>query len=384
MRKKKKQSYSCAPQYDACNPCEEKINTCKPVKQTKISNACSCNTNNVCKKPVKKYVEDICGDYEITCVDKCVNLAKKAEELFDKACECDAQAVETYNQAKECEKSAKLLEQKANNLLQNACCTEKESKEAECKAKQLLEKADELSAKAKCLYQEGKQIQKEAEANCESAKCLYEKAQCLNEKAKELYSQAMKCDEKALECYKNAGEKMKEYEIKSKKCEDMISKCGNALDKCSNKVNYKKETPCEYVKSVDICNTTKPSSICKYEEYDYSCNPPKKKSCISNKAVTNNTCKMNTCNTYDESEDIIYVEDYDICKGNLCSTYVSPMYDMTPMQCVGGISSKYPSLDKPYMNVYIDQYQDMNDMWMNYYMYMQNMYMQNMIPFDKM
>ena len=210
---------------------------------------------------------------------------------------------------------------------------------------------------------------------------------------------------------------MKEYEMKSKKCEDMISKCGTALDKCSNKVTCKKEIPCEYVKPTDMCNTTKPSSTCKYEEYDYSCNPPKKKSCGCNKPVSKNPCKMNTCNQDYEnkmdscysdnkyqmnpcyemdnykmnpckksvkSEDIVYIEDCDLCKGNLCSTYVSPMYDMTPMQCTGGMSSKYPSLDKPYMNAYMDQYQDINDMWMNYYMYMQNMYMQNMMPFDEM
>ena len=76
---------------------------------------------------------------------------------------------------------------------------------------------------------------------------------------------------------------------------------------------------------------------------------------------------MNPCKKSVKSEDIVYIEDCDLCKGNLCSTYVSPMYDMTPMQCTGGMSSKYPSLDKPYMNAYMDQYQDINDMWMNYY-----------------
>ena len=79
-------------------------------------------------------------------------------------------------------------------------------------------------------------------------------------------------------------------------------------------------------------------------------------------------------NSYD---DIIYVTDEDLCMNN-CTTYVSPMYDMYHMQCMGDFSHHYPSLDMPYMNCYIDQYQDVNDMWMNYYMMMQNM-MQSMM-----
>ena len=157
--------------------------------------------------------------------------------------------------------------------------------------------------------------------------------------------------------------------MKSKKCEDMISKCETALNECSSKANCKKEMPCEYVKPTDMCNTTnmcnttKPSSTCKYEEYDYSCNPPKKKSYGCNKPVYKNPCKMNTCNgDYEDKidscysdnkykmnpcyemndynmnsckkstkhEDIVYIEDCDLCKGNLCSTYVCPMYDITP------------------------------------------------------
>ena len=101
------------------------------------------------------YVECPCGDYEITCVDKCVELAKKAEELFNKACKYEAEATQTFNQAKECEKSAKLLSQKACSLLQSANNCENQSKANECKAKELMQQAEELSHKAKCLKQRG-------------------------------------------------------------------------------------------------------------------------------------------------------------------------------------------------------------------------------------
>ena len=411
MKKKKKQSCSCTPQYDVCNENMPSITSCKPVKQA-----------DTCKMPVQTCPEDICGDYEITCVDKCVNLAKKAEELFEKALQCDCQATDIYNQAQQCEKSAQVLSQKANNLLNNANATEKEAKAAECKAQQLLNKAEELCAKAKCLYQEGKQTQKEAEANCESAKCLYEKAQSYNDQAKALYSQALKCDEKALECYKSAGEKIKEYELKSKKCEDMINKCGAKLNECANKAPCQMTKPTQTTAMHQMVN--KPSCTCKYEQYDYSCNPPQKKTCVSQQQTNKMTCPTNkqnycdqadivyvqdydlcnppqkkacmsqqqtnkmTCPTnkqnYCNQSDIVYVQDYDLCSDNLCSTYVSPMYDMMPMQCSGNIYNKYPSLEMPNINPCMDQYNNMNDVWMNYYNYMQNMYIQNMMPYDDM
>ena len=44
---------------------------------------------------------------------------------------------------------------------------------------------------------------------------------------------------------------------------------------------------------------------------------------------------------------------------------------------MGDFAQQYPTLDMPYMNCYIDQYPDVNDMWMNYCMMMQNM-MQSM------
>ena len=145
MKKKKKQSRSCTPQYDACKtvePCKktQKCEICKPcetvVECTPISSCKPCPTE---KKPMNSYMECPCGDYEITCVDKCVELAKKAEELFEKACKYEADATQTFNQAKECEKSAKLLSQQACNLLQNANKCENQSRNDEYKAKELMQ-----------------------------------------------------------------------------------------------------------------------------------------------------------------------------------------------------------------------------------------------------
>ena len=102
---------------------------------------------------------------------------------------------------------------------------------------------------------------------------------------------------------------------------------------------------------------------------------------MNTKKANNYSMKNKTnynCNMYNNSDDdIIYITDEDLCMNN-CTTYVSPMYDMYHMQCMGDFSQQYPSLDMPYMNCYMDQYQDVNDMWMNYYMMMQNM-MQSMM-----
>ena len=365
MKKKKKQSCSCTPQIESCKveePCKttKKCETCKPCEAVAecmpISSCKPCPTE---KKPMASYVECPCGDYEITCVDKCVELAKKAEELFEKACKYEADATQTFNQAKECEKSAKLLSQKACNLLQNANKSENQAKNDECKAKELMQRAQELCEKAKALKKEAECIEKNAKENCEKAKCLYEKAETYNEKAKCLYNQALKYDEKALECYKTAGDKIKEYESKSKKCEEMLDKCGNKLQNCENncvstqgvqsKMGMGKEM--ESMPSMPSCG----------------CNKPSKKSC---ETIVEKTCKCD--------EEIIYVDMDDCNSTNQCSTYVSPMYNMGPMQCMGNFTNKYPSLDNLNMSPYTSQY---DDMWMNYYMYMQQMMQQ--MPFNK-
>ena len=82
-----------------------------------------------------------------------------------------------------------------------------------------------------------------------------------------------------------------------------------------------------------------------------------------------------------DDDEIIYINNEDLYM-NYCPTYVSPMYDMYQMQCMGDFAQQYPSLDMPYMNGYMDQYQDVNDMWMNYYMMMQNMMQSMMKPRD--
>lgn len=359
MKKKKKQSCSCTPQKEACKPVEaKKCEICKPYENvaecTPISSCKPCPTE---KKPMASYVECPCGDYEITCVDKCVELAKKAEELFDKACQYESDATQTFNQAKECEKSAKLLSQKACNLLQNANKSEVQAKNDECKAKELMQRAEELTNKARALKKEAECIEKNAKENCEKAKCLYEKAETYNEKAKCLYNQALKYDEKALECYKTAGDKIKEYESKSKKCEEMLDKCGTKLQNCGKN--------CVSVESVQ-------------PKIDVEMFAPIKQSCGCNKHLKN-TCETMVEQTYQCDDEIIYIDmEYDCPTANSCSTYVSPIYNMAPMQCMGNFTNKYPTLDNFNMSPYVNQY---DEMWMNYYMYMQQMMQQ--MPYNK-
>lgn len=366
MKKKKKQSCSCTPQYEACKQIEPvKTNKkCEPCKSCETVSECtpisSCKPCHTEKKPMASYVECPCGDYEITCVDKCVELAKKAEELFEKACKYEADATQTFNQAKECEKSAKLLSQKACNLLQNANKNENQAKNDECRAKELMQRAQELCEKAKALRKEAECIENNAKENCEKAKCLYEKAETYNDKAKCLYNQALKYDEKALECYKTAGDKIKEYEGKSKKCEEMLDKCGNKLQSCENNCISNQFT--KPMMNEEMCMPTMMPSC--------GCNKPSKNTC---ETIVEKTCKCD--------DEIIYIDtlnDNNCSCTNSCSTYVSPMYNMAPMQCMGNFTDKYPSLDNFNMNPYPSQY---DEMWMNYYMYMQQMMQQ--MPYNK-
>ena len=48
------------------------------------------------------------------------------------------------------------------------------------------------------------------------------------------------------------------------------------------------------------------------------------------------------------------------------------MYDMTPMQYMGNMSNQYMTMETPYITTSDDLY-NMNDMWNNYYMYIQKM-----------
>ena len=105
-----------------------------------------------------------------------------------------------------------------------------------------------------------------------------------------------------------------------------------------------------------------------------------------NKPMMNacNNVSMNTCDSIVEKtcsceDEIIYIDvEKNNCFQNPCSTYVSPMYNMAPMQCMGNFTNKYPSLDDNMMSPYSAQD---DDMWMSYYMYMQQM-MQPM-PYNK-
>lgn len=353
MKKKKKQSCSCNHQNKVCKPVENSKTNQKCEVCTPISSCKPCPTE---KKPMHSYVDCPCGDYEITCVDKCVELSQKAEDLFEKACEYEADATQTFNEAEECEKSAKLLSQKACNLLKNSNKSENQAKDDESKAKELMQRAQELCEKAKSLKKEAECIEKNAKENCEKAKCLYEKAETYNEKAKCLYNQALKYDEKALECYKTAGDKIKEYEGKSKKCEEMIDKCGNKLENCeNNSVSKSKIQPEIYDAQSKI---------------SCGCNKPSKNNC---ETIVEKTCKCN--------DEIIYIDmdtDNNSSLGDTCSTYVSPMYNMAPMQSMGNFTDKYPSLGNCNMYPYTNQY---DEMWMNYYIYMQQMMQQ--MPYNK-
>ncbi len=367
MKKKKKQSCGCAPQMESCKPVE----MYKTTKKCEVSKPCEtildCEPISCCKPQYEKpimhpsYVDCPCGDYEITCVDKCVDLAKKAEELFEKACKYEVEATQTFNQATECEKSAKALSQKACNLLQNANKNENQAKHDEWKAKELMQKAHQLCEKAKSLKKEAECIERDARENCEKAKCLYEKAENYNEKAKCLYNQALKYDEKALECYKTAGDKIKEYESKSKKCEEMLDKCGMKLQNCEgNCVSYKGNMD---KKSSTSCGCY--DEYCHDEmEVNQSCN------CYEDMKVDK------PCDSYSYDE-IIYVDMNNDCMCDSSMTYVNPMYNMEPMQSMGLFTEKYPSLDD--MNPYHGEY---DEMWMNYYMYMQQM-MQQTPPYYK-
>ena len=102
MRKKKKSTCSCAPQQEVCSICNEVLS----------NNKTSCG----CKKTTKKQMDCYCDDYELTCEDKCKQLAKQAEELYQRALACEAKATQAYEQAKECEKASNALAAKAKNL----------------------------------------------------------------------------------------------------------------------------------------------------------------------------------------------------------------------------------------------------------------------------
>ena len=64
---------------------------------------------------------------------------------------------------------------------------------------------------------------------------------------------------------------------------------------------------------------------------------------------------------------------YNYMDQNECKySYIDPIFDMTPMQYMGNMPSKYMTMDTPYIMTYEDV-DNINDMWNNYYMYIQKM-----------
>lgn len=383
--KKKKKSCSCNKQNNMYNKnvnytkkqdvCEHKstcnINPCE-------TNPCECNTKKTeccvkscipdktitpiecckptkCKTKIKEYPCPCEEECEIKCEDKCVDLSKRAEELFEKAMKYEKMAMCAFKEARQYEENARCLSQKSCNLLQSAKAADKGSKDANCSAQELIKKAEELCNKAKCLYKEASLVEKEAEENCQNAKCAYEKAENCNEQAKYLYNQALKYEEKALKCYKSAQEKIKEYGGKSKKCEELINKCNMKLnnymegeyDKCECKPMKKEMPSCE-------CKPIK--------KHMTSCDDYKYEDCKGDYSYE--SCK------YDDycEEEIIQLVPEKKCG----CTYINPMYDMTPMQYMGNMSTQYMTMETPYI-MPCDEIQNINDMWNNYYMYIQKM-----------
>ena len=381
LRKKKKYNNSCV----VNDPCTTKKETkkCEPCK--KQEPVCSCGP-----------CEDLC---EIKFDDTCVKLAQEAEKLFQKALNCECLAVESFEEAKEYDNKAKALEDKARKLAKESQGNEAEAQKLRKQANELICKSDELCAKAKCLYKEAEAAGNEAEQYCQKAKCLYEQAQSENEKAKCLYSQAMNCDEKAMNCYKAAGEKIKEYESKSKKCEDMMKKCQSKLGECANNMNDcgNLGKSCYIDLGIDEPCKCKPTYGCDNKATtDCGCKSQVKNNCSYNKPEKemNYNCNYNyytdktkttkptTKKTNCEANDIFLIKEEET------GLYINPIYNMEPMQYMGDFSNKYPSMDYPYMDMGMCMnnqmgMEDMQDMWMNYYMMMQNMMMQNMMGYQE-
>lgn len=400
MRKKKK-SCGCNNQTNmynknACNSknvnyCQKKENTCEDKCSCKTKstecNPKSCipdksiNTIDSCKptKCKSKIKEYTCPyqECEIKCEDKCSDLAKRAEELFNKAVKYEEKAMCALKEAKELEQNAKTLSKKSCNLMQNAKQADKGAKDASCSANELMNKAEELCCRAKCLYKEAKDLEKEATENCQNAKCAYEKAENYNEQAKYLYNQTLKYEHKTLECYKTAEEKIKEIGGKSKKCQDLISKCNSKLSNCMDScVKEEKKNNCNICKKnqADSCNNQIQSDDCSCKSQNNTTSKAKDDSLVWEGYDFNNWDHKN-CGCEDEIIQLV-PENQDSCdceyNTNCQYSYVNPMYDMMPMQYMGNISTQYMTLETPYI-IPFSEAESTNDMWNNYYMYIQKM-----------
>lgn len=342
---------------DKCS-CTKPVTEYNPkscIPNTNINSIDSCKPTK-CKPKIKEYTCP-CEDCEITCEDKCADLAQRAEELFNKAMKYEEKAKCALKEAKELEQNAKCLSQKSCNLMQNAKEADKGSKNATCSAQELMNKAEELCCKAKCLYKEAKELEQEAAENCQNAKCAYEKAENYNAQAKYLYNQTLKYEQKTLECYKDAEEKIKEMGSKPKKCEDLINKCNSKLNNCMTSCvqpeQTKKSCGCNIYdkKPVNNCGCTSKAET-------YGCQSCEEEIIQVAPEQQQNTTQSNNCGCMCETE-------YEY-------SYVNPMYDMTPMQYMGNMSNQYMTMETPYIMPF-DDGDSMNDMWNNYYMYIQKM-----------
>lgn len=352
-----KYKYNYTKPTDKCS-CTKPVTEYNPkscIPNTNINSIDSCKPTK-CKPKIKEYTCP-CEDCEITCEDKCTDLAQRAEELFNKAMKYEEKAKCALKEAKELEQNAKCLSQKSCNLMQNAKEADKGSKNATCSAQELMNKAEELCCKAKCLYKEAKELEQEAAENCQNAKCAYEKAENYNAQAKYLYNQTLKYEQKTLECYKDAEEKIKEMGSKSKKCEDLINKCNSKLNNCMTSCvqpeQTKKSCGCNIYdkKQVNNCG-------CSSKAETYGCQSCEEEIIQVAPEQQQNTIQSNNCGCMCETE-------YEY-------SYVNPMYDMTPMQYMGNMSNQYMTMETPYIMPF-DDGDSMNDMWNNYYMYIQKM-----------
>ena len=156
---------------------------------------------------------------------------------------------------------------------------------------------------------------------------------------------------------KEVEEKIKEMGSKSKKCEDLINKCNSKLNNCMTSCvqpeQTKKSCGCNIYdkKPVNNCGCTSKAET-------YGCQSCEEEIIQVAPEQQQNTTQSNNCGCMCETE-------YEY-------SYVNPMYDMTPMQYMGNMSNQYMTMETPYIMPF-DDGDSMNDMWNNYYMYIQKM-----------
>ena len=76
-------------------------------------------------------------------------------------------------------------------------------------------------------------------------------------------------------------------------------------------------------------------------------------------------CMKKPCDCYEKKCNCMEESQYK------CS-YIDPMFDMTPMHYMGNMSTEYITMKTPYIMT-CEEVDNINDMWNNYYMYIQKM-----------